>query len=731
MKTYSRPISYGRIARKHLSKIVFTIAAAVGVTAIYNFMQPFLYESKATFLIQSALIENPLDDEKNLTTQVAILASSPIIALALPAIPADLSKETASTELVKQISERLSITRDAKILHISYTDSSPRAAQAILQALVNTYKTYGVNKATQSTKLIEAKIPEAKKQLEQASSALTKFRQQQNIIDPDSYAATVYTMKQGLEVQAQDLEIKMAQSQRQLQVLERQVGRPADVAISGAILNQDSNYQALVKQFQEAQTNYFLELTRFQEAHPRVQALRERRDQIFKLMQAQAGAILGSKIQDTGVSTEGTSSIKQNLATQLFDTQTKIAIQTAELGSLRAAQAKVALVFAQIPQLQQTYIELQRQFKQAADRLSQLSQKLEEIKIKAERESGEWQILEPPNTPKYPASPQVLLNLLLGGFAGIVIAIILVAILENSDDRLQEVAQIQTLSDLPLLGAIPFLNSKDKLLSPTSQLISDRAFLPPTYSHSAFMEAVNSLALNIRNLSRQRPLKTIALTSSIPSEGKSTLIYHLGLTLANLGYKVLLVDADMRRPILHVLAGISNKFGLSQAIATKVPWQQIIHTGDNSQFSAGYMHIITAGVAPQNPMILLESSKMQRLLHEWHRLYDYVLIDTPPIVGIADAQCLASKVDGVVLVTAIEKATKQAIARAMAILKINNCHIMGIAVNRVDRRDSIYCYDYSTSAYYNQSKSQPLLAGIDADKNADKNTDIDAEIVKD
>jgi capsular exopolysaccharide synthesis family protein len=717
MKAYSirafapSPLRLKRVLRKHLLTVISTISVVVGGVAIYTFTQPFIYESKATFLI-----ENTLEGDNNISTQAKILSSTAIIEAALPKIPADLSKDLSKEQLLKQISENLVITtaQDAKILNISYGDRSPKSASEILQALVTTFKAYGVTKASQSTKLIETKIPEAKQQLEQTSKALTRFRQQYNITDPDSYAASIYTMKQGLETQAQELQIKMAQSQRQLQELQRQVGKPADVALSSAILSEDSNYQALVKQFQEAQTNYFLERTRFQEAHPRVQALRERRDQIYKLMQAQAVAILGGTGANIEVSTAGQSSIKQNLITQLFETQTRIATQSAELGSLRAAQAKVALVFAQIPQLQQTYVELQRQFKAASNQLTQLSQKLEELKILEARESGSWQILESPSVPNHPVSPNILLNLLLGGLGGVLFALILVAILENSDDRLQEVAQLKSLSTLPLLGAVPYLSIDAKLLAPSPQLISDQAFLPPSHGHSAFTEAVNSLALNIRNLGSERPLKTIAFTSSIPSEGKSTLIYNLGLTLADLGHKVLLIDADMRKPTLHTLAGISNKLGLSQAIATKLPWQQIIHTGDNSQFSEGYLHLIPAGATPPNPMILLESHKMAKLLQEWYQIYDYVLIDTPPIVGITDAQSLAPKMDGVVLVTAIEKATKQAIARAMEILKINNCKVVGILVNLVDKNDNTYCYDYSTSEYYNRP-SQPLLRESNSD----------------
>ena len=695
------PNKLGKILYKHRLLLSATILLSLGGTALYSFSQPFLYESAASFLIESS------DQERQ--NAVSILASTAVIEAAIPKIKSDHIQGIEKPNLVRQISRGLAIQplERSQVLSITYSDRHPELAATILQALLDTYKAYGVTKSKQATQLIAAKIPDAKKQLEQSANALTRFRQQYNIIDPDTYAASVYTMKQGLESQTQDLQSRMAQSQRQLVELQRQVGRPADVAISGAILSQDSNYQILVKQFQEAQTNYFLERTRFQEAHPRVQSLKDRRDQIYALMRSQAEAILGARASDIDLTTEGTSSLKQDLITKLFETQTLVATQTAELGSLQASQAKVNQVFAQIPQLQQTYGELQRQFKQASEFLSQLNKQLEEKKILEAREVTSWQILATPSLPAAPVSPNLWLNFSLGSIAGILAGGIGLWILEKNDNRLQEVAQLGYISNLPILGAVPLLTIQAKLMAPSLPLASEQAFLPPS-AHTGFTEAINSLALNIRNLAIQKSLKSIAFTSSIPSEGKSTLIYNLSLTLTNLGNRVLLVDGDMRRPTIHSLAGLTNHLGLSQAIATKLPWQQIIHTGDQSQFSEGYLHIITAGESHLNPMILLESQKFKKLLAEWRQIYDYVLIDTPPIVGITDAQSLAPKMDGVVLVTAIAKATKQAIARSLEILHINHSQVLGIAVNLVAKDDSTYCYDYCTSEYYNQSP-RPLL----------------------
>ncbi len=714
----------GKVIRKYFLTVAAIVTSTTATMAIYTFSQPFLYESTAAFLIENT---NPNNTDNNLATQINVLTSTPVIESAIAKLEVS---DISQPELTKQISENLVVAQapDARVLNISYRDRSAQTAKAIVEALLKTYKAYGATKASESTKIIQTQIPQVKQQLQIASSNLTKFRQKYNITDPDSYAAAIYNMRQGLETQIQDLQIKMAQTQKLQQELQRQVGKPADVALGSAILSQDPTYQTLVKQFQEIQTKYVLELTRFQESYPTVQALRDRRDQIYKLMQAQASVILGGRALEAGIGiTEGTSTIKQNLATQLFETQTQIALQSAELASLQAAQTRVAQIFAEIPQLQQTYVELQRQSSLASSSLTKLSEKLAELRLIEAKERTSWQILTSPYASDRPISPNVGLNLLVGALTGLTLGILLAMILERSDDRLKEVFQLQG-GNLPILGAVPYLAINSAVLMPSMELVSDRAFLPPRHTDLAFKESINALALSLLHLAIQKPLRTIAFTSSIPAEGKSTLIYNLSLVLAELGHKVLLVDGDMRKPTIHGLAGIKNNLGLSQAIATKMPWQQIVHTGDDQQFADGELHIMTAGGAPANPMILLESVKMTKLLEEWQENYDYVLIDTPPIVGVTDAQSLAPKMDGVVLVTAIEKATKSAIARAMELLHINHCQITGILVNLVDRNDSTYYYDYSTSDTYNyqvnyqvNQQHQPLLSA------ATNDTDLDSD----
>ena len=444
----------------------------------------------------------------------------------------------------------------------------------------------------------------------------------------------------------------------------------------------------MVKQFQDVETNYFLERTRFRADHPSVVALKDRRDELYRLLETRAQSVVGLRGGNANITNEPNSAIQQNLATQLFESQTNLAVSQVQLESIRNAQSEVSTAFAKIPQLQQKYVELQRQLALDTSTYTKLTDKLEELKISEAQETSAWKVLEPPLVPLLPFSPEIVRSLITGAFAGVAMGVLFALFLNRMDQRIREVDEVREIIDLPLLGSIP-MTELGYLGASGSQ-----GTLPPS-SYYAFKESLSSLALNLRYLGTDNMMKVIAFTSSVPSEGKSTLIYNLALILSMLEYRVLLVDADMRKPNIHKLAKLSNKFGLSTALATPSPWQDLIHAVDDKN----KLHIITAGSIPPNPMFLLDSDKMTSLIQEWRREYDYVLVDTPPIVGITDAQCLTTKVDTFVLVAAINRSTSSGIAKALDILDRAKANISGLLINMISSVDNEYYYNYYDDYY--------------------------------
>jgi capsular exopolysaccharide synthesis family protein len=637
----------------------------------------------------------------NLGTEVAILESRPLIEIAVSKMqqsPSALSfKDLDPLTIMNGLDIRPE--KDTMVLRLTYTDSDPKRAREVLTALTQTYVEYSLKdrrtKSSTAIKFIQDKLPQVKQQLDKSALAVTQFRKTYNIVDPDTYAASVYKMREALENQAQDLQIKIAQVQQQYEVLSRQVGKSPEAALGSAILQQDTPYQSLVKQFQEVETNYFLERTRFREDHPTVIALKDRRDELYRLLETRAQSVVGVRGNTTNITNEPNSVIQQNLASQLFDAQTNLAVSQAQLESIRNAQSEVANAFSKIPQIQQRYVEIQRQLALDTSTYNKLSEKLEELRIAEAQEISSWKVLEPPLIPIKPSSPDIERSLITGAISGIALGILFALLLNRLDQRIREVEEVREMIDIPLLASIP-MTEISSLIPASSQGIL------PSSSYYAFKEALGSLALNLRYLGTDDTMKVIAFTSSVPSEGKSTLTYNLANILAALGHRVLLIDADMRKPTIHKLARLSNKVGLSTALATLSPWQDLIQAGDD----LGNLHVLTSGSLPPNPMLLLESNKMASLFQEWREEYDYVLVDTPPVIGITDAQCLTSKVDTFILVAAINRSTRSGISRALEILSTARANVSGLLINMIGSSDSEYHYGYYNHYYLNASEAE-------------------------
>ncbi|WP_461204669.1 CpsD/CapB family tyrosine-protein kinase [Clostridium sp. DL1XJH146] len=191
-------------------------------------------------------------------------------------------------------------------------------------------------------------------------------------------------------------------------------------------------------------------------------------------------------------------------------------------------------------------------------------------------------------------------------------------------------------------------------------------------------EAYRTLRTNIQYSSIDEEIKTILITSAVPTEGKSSITGNLALVLANNGKNVLVIDCDMRKPTIHKKMNISNKVGLSNFLAGEVEFINIVQEYENNVF------VITAGSIPPNPAEILESNKMNDFINKMKNQFDYVIIDSPPIIVVTDAQVLAPKVDGVILVVASKKADREATIRAKELLEKVQANLIGAVLNKVE-----------------------------------------------
>lgn len=321
-----------------------------------------------------------------------------------------------------------------------------------------------------------------------------------------------------------------------------------------------------------------------------------------------------------------------------------------------------------------------------------------------------------PQSPIYPTPVRnVMLAFLLSLFAGVGLAFFL----EFLDNTIKSPEDVEHLVDLPSLGLIPLISATNgaKKNYYTHQysygeregeeleedaLIRNIELINYYYPNIAVAEDYRTIRTSILFSSLEETSQAIAFTSAFPQEGKSTTAVNTAVAFAQMDRRIVLLDADLRKPRLHKIFENSNRIGLSSYLAGKAPLESIIQSTKVSG-----MDLIPCGLHPPNPAELLESRRFQQLIRLLKEEYDFVFVDSPPVLAVVDASVVSARVDGVVIVIKANKTTKKALYQSVETLRKAKAHILGVVFNEVRiSRDGYYSPDYHgyLKGYYSSTK---------------------------
>jgi capsular exopolysaccharide synthesis family protein len=323
-----------------------------------------------------------------------------------------------------------------------------------------------------------------------------------------------------------------------------------------------------------------------------------------------------------------------------------------------------------------------------------LLQRLKEAQVSAGLKASNIRIVDAAEVPKRPVKPRVLLNLALGVVLGLGLGVGLAFFQEYLDDTLKTPDEVETLVRLPALGVIPLFSPDGTSKASEGKLVSigrhsQKARPPAIQTDPAVLEAFRSLRTSIL-LSANPVPKIILITSALPGEGKTTMAVNLAAMLASLGSRVVIVDCDMRRPACHRAAGVENKPGFVQCLTGHVDLPQGILPVPGVQ----NLSVVPCGPIPPNPAELLSSPLAAELLGRLRGEFEYVILDSPPLLSVADARTLSTLSDAVVLVVRAYETPYDAVRRARSLLYYAGARILGVALNDVDLRKGGYGYGY-------------------------------------
>jgi len=276
---------------------------------------------------------------------------------------------------------------------------------------------------------------------------------------------------------------------------------------------------------------------------------------------------------------------------------------------------------------------------------------------------------------------------------GLIAGVLLVFLFEQLDDTVKSSEDVESRVRAPVLGIIPIVSAKE-----LRGVGSDAALLAAKDPKSPLAEAVRSLRTSLLFATTEGAPKIMHLTSAVPGEGKSTAAASIAITFAQAGSKVLLIDADLRSPSLHRVFGLANTRGLTNYLAGDTKPADIAQPTQGTR-----LYAITSGPLPPNPVELLSSAKMLDLLSLSTERFDYVVLDGPPVIGLADALVIANLARGTLFVVDAGRTRFGAIEGAVKRLRAANANILGAVIDRLGRAGGGYGYGYSYDYHYTYS----------------------------
>jgi len=566
--------------------------------------------------------------------------------------------------------------KETNMFQINATSRDPEEAMMMANTLAGVFiselQKLTRQEANSARIFIEDQITKIRGEWLSSLEGLKEFQKTNKTVNLDEEISIAIAKMAELMKQKEDNIIDLAEEDARLKALKGQVNIKGDLGITPEALIDNPQIKILMDRLAGLKIELAGALATATEEHPKVIGLRMQIDRTQKELKKEMAT-------------------HRELSPQIEESSRKIAALKAHLSLVNGNIEKYSSFFMSIPDKS---TEMTR-FKQSMGASEKIYNALLDYNYKIgiieATTLSNIRLLEPAGVPLFPFKPNIFLNTILGAFLGLMSGVGLAFFSEYMDDTIKSPGDIEAYDNTPLLGTI---YNYGKACPP---LISGMEIRSPAY------EAFRTTRNSIRFASIDKPVKSLLITSAIAGEGKTNIVANLGISLAREDKKVLLIDTDLRRPRLETLMGIKNQSGLTNVLVGDITIEDAIcHT------SIDMVDLLPSGTTSLDPGRVIESQKLMSLIASLSQEYDYVLLDSPPILSFDDAVIMAGYVDGTILVVESKKITPQAIIRIKAIFERARLKPLGVILNKfVDRHYSgSYYYGDYYNYYYQDRKSK-------------------------
>ncbi|MBC7328861.1 polysaccharide biosynthesis tyrosine autokinase [bacterium] len=579
---------------------------------------------------------------------------------------------------------KLEVPKGSEIILIKANSTSPEKAMwivnGIAHALVYKNQEEGRKEAVATRKFIEEQLygdtKEGKKGLYQrlleAEKKLREFKEKEGIFSLEEDTKKKVERLANLQSDLEQTEASINTYKASVDYLKEQLKKEGETRLASWTLGESPTLIALRQQLVELEVKLLGLQQKYADNHPEVIATKKQIEEI------------NGRIEREAQKTTLQENVQPNpLRDNLLMAQVDLLKAEAKREALRRLVSELESELSRLPEKEMQFVNLQRDVQVAETLYTTLQQRLQEARIAEATTFGNVTAEEMATLPKYPIYPKKGLNYALGFILALSLAVLSGALAEYFDDAIKSPADLERRCRLTPLAIIPrFENNATRLV-----------ILESHRSHAS--EAFRTLRSSLKFAGLGKPLKAILITSPEPSEGKSTVSANLAVAFAQAGQKTLILDADLRRPRVHEIFGLDREVGLTNLLVGEADTEEAVKPTEIDN-----LYAITCGPIPPNPAELLESERMREVLEELKQKFDIVIIDSPLVMGMADAVILSSICDGALIVARYNSTSRSALNQARKMLENVKANILGAVLNEMDVRRARYGGYYYYYYYY-------------------------------
>lgn len=562
----------------------------------------------------------------------------------------------------------ISPTRLSRLVDVSFTSPDATMSASVANAWSESFIQTNLERKVQATSygrnLLQRQLGQLKERLDQSQRQLVGYASAQRIINlPAQSNSNGATSERSIVVDdlaALNAALSQATADRiQAEAHYREAGAAGSSA--EALRNQAIN--TLRQKRAELAADYQRLMTQFEPGYPAAKAIQSQITQIDRSISREESRVSGSIEAD-----------------------------------FRQAEGRERALKGKVEQLKSSYLDLRRRsiqyniYQQEVDTNRALYdgvlQRFKEIGVAGSVGVNNISVVDTADVPQKPSSPRLFVNLALALLAGLIVSVATAFALEQIDEAIADPGEIERRLGLPLLGMVPKVEG-----TTPQEALRDRK--------SEMVDAFLAINTNLGFTTEHGVPRSIAVTSTRPAEGKSTTSLALATMLARAHRKVILIDGDMRSPSVHYFGGVSHDNGLSNFLTGEDNIASLIFPMTDLGFVA-----MSAGPIPPNAAELLTGNRLALLISRLLESYDHVVIDSPPVMGLADAPLIASKVEGVVYAVESHGIRSSLVKTALARLTSTNAHIVGGVLTKFEARKAHYGYGYDYGYGYGRENAK-------------------------